>query len=99
MSHIGTVWVEPGALFALFWQVLAAIAIGGIVVVVIFAVIEPGPLVKKRPFPRKRGSEQGNVEREEGEAPERGEQEKPDDRRKGREKSPAATGVVKPGAE
>ena len=72
MSHIVTVWVEPGALGALFWQVLAAIAIGGIVVVVIFAIIEPGPLVKKRPFPRKRRSEQGHVEREEAEAPERG---------------------------
>lgn len=99
MSPIVTVWVEPGALGALFWQVFAAIAIGGIVVVVVFAIIEPGPLVKKRPFPRKRRSAQGNVGREEGEAPERGEQSKPADRMKSSDQSSAATRVVKPGVE
>ena len=43
---------------SLLWQFLAALAVGGLLVVVIFAIIEPGPLVKKRPFPRKRRSTQ-----------------------------------------
>ncbi len=44
------------------WQVLATLAIGGIVLVLILAIIEPGPLVKKRPFARKRRSQQSDSE-------------------------------------
>ena len=39
-----------------FWQILAVLAVGGIVLVAILAIIEPGPLVKRRPFPRKERS-------------------------------------------
>ena len=35
------------------WQILAILAVAGIVLVVILAIIEPGPLVKRRPFSRK----------------------------------------------
>ena len=48
----------------LLWQVLAVIAIGGLVLVVIFAIVEPGPLVKRRPFPHKRRSALPNAEQE-----------------------------------
>lgn len=44
------------------WQILAILALAGIVVVVILAIIEPGPLEKRRPFARKErspGSEVG----------------------------------------
>ena len=47
--------VEP---LSAMWQVLATLAIGGLVLVVILAIIEPGPLVKRRPFPRKPRSRQ-----------------------------------------
>ena len=40
----------------MLWQFLAILAVGGIVLVVILAIIEPGPLVKRRPFPRKERS-------------------------------------------
>jgi len=66
MFHFGMIWVDPGALL---WQVLAAIAVGGIVVVLIFAIIEPGPLVRKRPFPRRKRTAQADAEHEEAEAP------------------------------
>lgn len=49
-------------LFSSMWQVLATLAIGGIVVVLILAIIEPGPLVKKRPFARKRRSQRSDSE-------------------------------------
>ena len=49
-------------LFSSMWQVLATLAIGGIVLVLILAIIEPGPLVKKRPFARKRRSQQSDSE-------------------------------------
>ena len=45
-------------LLSTMWQVLATLAIGGLVLVVILAFIEPGPLVKRRPFPRKPRSQQ-----------------------------------------
>lgn len=35
------------------WQILAILAVAGLVVVVALAIIEPGPLVKRRPFSRK----------------------------------------------
>lgn len=38
------------------WQVLAVLAVAGIVLVVVLAIIEPGPLVKRRPFPREKRS-------------------------------------------
>lgn len=38
------------------WQILAGLALGGVVLVLILAIIEPGPLVKRRPFPRKQRS-------------------------------------------
>jgi len=44
------------------WQILAILALAGIVIVVILAIIEPGPLEKRRPFARKErssGSEAG----------------------------------------
>lgn len=37
----------------LLWQILAVLAFAGIVLMLVFAIIEPGPLVKKRPFPRR----------------------------------------------
>ena len=40
-------------LLTTIWQVLATLTIGGLVIVVLLAFIEPGPLVKRRPFPRK----------------------------------------------
>ena len=40
------------------WQVLAILALVGIVIVVVLAIIEPGPLVKKRPFSREAGRRQ-----------------------------------------
>lgn len=66
MFHFGMSWLDPGALL---WQVLAAIAIGGIVIVLIFAIIEPGPLVNKRPFPRRKRTAPADAEQEEAEAP------------------------------
>lgn len=51
-------------LFAAIWQILAILAIGGIVLVVVLAIIEPGPLVKRRPFPRKHRPEQLAAEEE-----------------------------------
>ncbi len=54
-STIAAVAIDP---FSLIWQILAAIAFGGLILIVIFAIIEPGPLVKRRPFPRKRRSTQ-----------------------------------------
>ena len=38
------------------WQILAGLALGGVVLVLILAIIEPGPLVKRRPFPREERS-------------------------------------------
>ena len=49
-------------LISSMWQVLATLAIGGIVLVLILAIIEPGPLVKKRPFARKRRSQRSDSE-------------------------------------
>lgn len=51
--------VDP---LSLLWRTLAAIAIGGLVLLVIFAIIEPGPLVRRRPFPRKRRSARPSVD-------------------------------------
>lgn len=44
-----------GPLLAL-WQALAILAVAGIVIVVVLAIIEPGPLVKRRPFSKKQRS-------------------------------------------
>lgn len=49
-----------GAMSAL-WQTLAILALAGIVVIVILAIIEPGPLVKRRPFSRKERSSGSEV--------------------------------------
>jgi len=38
------------------WQILAVLAVAGIVLVLVLAIIEPGPLVKRRPFSRKERS-------------------------------------------
>ena len=67
-STFAAVAIDP---FALVWQILAAIAFGGLILIVIFAIVEPGPLVKRRPFPRKRRStqpigEQGDAEEPDG---------------------------------
>ena len=51
-------------LISSIWQILATLAIGGIVLVLVLAIIEPGPLVKKRPFARKRRSQQSESEDE-----------------------------------
>ena len=48
---------------SLLWQLLAALAMVGILLVLVFAIIEPGPLVKKRPFPHRQ--RQPTAEREE----------------------------------
>lgn len=66
LFHVGAIWVDPGALL---WQVLAAIAIGGIVIVLIFAIIEPGPLVRKRPFPRRKRTAPADAESDEAKVP------------------------------
>ena len=39
------------------WQMLAVLAVSGLILVLLFAIIEPGPLVKKRPFPRRTAPE------------------------------------------
>lgn len=46
-----------GPLSAL-WQILAVLALGGIVLVVVLAIIEPGPLERRRPFSREKESRQ-----------------------------------------
>jgi hypothetical protein len=51
-------------LISSIWQILATLAIGGIVLVLILAIIEPGPLVKKRPFARRRHSHQSESQDE-----------------------------------
>ena len=35
------------------WQILAILAVVGLAIVILLAIIEPGPLVKKRPFPKR----------------------------------------------
>lgn len=50
-----------GPLSAL-WQMLAVLALIGIVLVVVLAIIEPGPLVKRRPFPRAARTRQSEPE-------------------------------------
>jgi len=35
------------------WQILALLAVAGLVIVLLLAIIEPGPLIKKRPFPKR----------------------------------------------
>ncbi|MYC95465.1 MAG: hypothetical protein F4X14_10885 [Caldilineaceae bacterium SB0661_bin_32] len=35
------------------WQILAILAVAGLVIVMLLAIIEPGPLVKRRPFSRR----------------------------------------------
>lgn len=37
------------------WQILAILAVAGLAIVILLAIIEPGPLVKKRPFPKRQG--------------------------------------------
>lgn len=34
------------------WQILAILAVAGLAIVILLAIIEPGPLVKKRSFPK-----------------------------------------------
>ncbi len=46
--------VAAEEVLSLLWQMLAVLAMGGILLVLLFAIIEPGPLVKKRPFSRQR---------------------------------------------
>ncbi len=41
------------------WQILAILAVAGLVVVVLLAIVEPGPLVKRRPFSRKQRMPRG----------------------------------------
>ena len=41
------------------WQILAILAVAGLAIVILLAIIEPGPLVKKRPFPKRKGRSQG----------------------------------------
>lgn len=60
-KNILIVELSTGGPLSAFWQILAVLAVAGIVIVAILAIIEPGPLVKRRPFPRKerlRGSEE-----------------------------------------
>lgn len=42
---------EAAGPLSVLWRILAVLAVGGLLLVVILAVIEPGPLVKRRPFP------------------------------------------------
>ena len=44
------------------WQILAILAVAGIVIVVGLAIIEPGPLVKRRPFSREERSHESESE-------------------------------------
>lgn len=45
--------LTAGGPLSALWQILAIVAVAGIVIIVILAIIEPGPLVKRRPFSRK----------------------------------------------
>lgn len=63
LSELGAMGSTPSILslnangpWSGLWQILAALALGGIVLIVILAIIEPGPLVKRRPFPREERS-------------------------------------------
>lgn len=46
-------------IFSAVWQILAILAVAGLVVVVLLAIVEPGPLVKRRPFSRKQRMPRG----------------------------------------
>lgn len=48
--------LASGGPFSALWQILAILAVVGIVIVVVLAIIEPGPLVKRRPFSREERS-------------------------------------------
>jgi hypothetical protein len=44
-------------IWGLFWQILAYGALLFLLIVIIFAIIEPGPLQKRRTFGRRRGED------------------------------------------
>ncbi len=48
--------LTSGEPLSALWQILAILAVAGIVIVVGLAIIEPGPLVKRRPFPKEERS-------------------------------------------
>ena len=48
--------LTSGGPLSALWQMLAILALAGIVIVVVLAIIEPGPLVKRRPFSREERS-------------------------------------------
>lgn len=55
LTSAGSILAAAGPL-QMFWQVLAILAVVGLVIISIMAMIEPGPLVKRRPFSRKQRS-------------------------------------------
>lgn len=56
--------LTSGEPLSALWQILAILAVAGIVIVVCLAIIEPGPLVKRRPFSRKERSHESESESE-----------------------------------
>ena len=62
VENILLVALTTGGPVSALWQILAILALAGIVIVVVLAIIEPGPLVKRRPYSgkeRSSGSEGG----------------------------------------
>lgn len=56
-------WAVAADSLSAIWQILAILAVAGLAIVILLAIIEPGPLVKKRPFPkRQRNSVQTSKE-------------------------------------
>jgi hypothetical protein len=47
-------------IWGLFWQILAYGALLFLLIVIIFAIIEPGPLQKRRTFGQRRGEDPGD---------------------------------------
>ncbi len=52
----------------LFWQAIAIIAVLGLLLVLVFAVLEPGPLQKRRSFGKGRKTEEPGPQAAEDEA-------------------------------
>lgn len=54
--------LTSGEPLSALWHILAILAVAGIVIVVGLAIIEPGPLVHRRPFSRRERSRESETE-------------------------------------
>lgn len=54
--------LNSGEPLSALWHILAILAVAGIVIVVGLAIIEPGPLVHRRPFSRGKRSRESETE-------------------------------------